>query len=68
MDLDPDPEGQGSGGAPSLHTGSEVVNKFVCNYPGLKIVSKDLGRSSEKNLRKKDWGYSQTLELWSKRL
>ena len=27
----------------TVHTGPEVVNKFVYDYPGLKLVSKDLG-------------------------
>ena len=47
---------------PPVHTGPEVVNKFVCDYTRLKIVLKDLGRSSDKNLRKTIW---DIYKLWS---
>ena len=29
--------------------------QLISNYPELKIVSKDLGRSSDKDLREKNW-------------
>ena len=35
----------------SLHTCPEVVNKYIGECPKLKIVSKDLGRSYDKNFR-----------------
>ena len=47
----------------TFHTGTEVVNKLKGKFKELKKFSKDLGRSSEENLKKKinkfflSWSY-----------
>ena len=40
-----------------MHTGPEVVKKLIGKIKGLKIVSKDLGRSFEENMGEKNYDF-----------